>query len=248
MELTRYASLLDQLSCDYAFYYRRAGRAAVFQANAARFSSASLIKVPILLAWIELERQGLLDRAELCCLDDEPQVQGAGFSWLLHSRRLPYQDVLLLMISLSDNLATNLVVQKIGLERLNRVFREGLGLEETQLQRKLMDFEARAAGRDNWIGAQDCIRLFELFRALQPEEKAWAAPMLLANQDTSLLLRDVPRDTLDFYHKSGSIPGVLHDWGFTAGAEIFLLTQHLTDEPAANQVFGQIGRLLLEED
>ena len=59
-------------------------------------------------------------------------------------RRLPFADVLLLMIALSDNLCTNLVIRRIGIARLNRVFREELGLlNGTRLERKLMDYAAR---------------------------------------------------------------------------------------------------------
>ncbi len=239
--------ILSPLQCDnqqYAFYLQRHGAPAVLHGNCERFPSASIIKVPILLAWAHLERQGQLDRSELCCLDDEPQVQGAGFSWLLHNRRIPYQDVLMLMISLSDNLCTNLVIRRVGLERLNAAFRQ-LGLNGVELQRKLMDYDARARGLDNWITVQDCIRLYDCIAALSPEERAWIEPMLLVNQDSSLLLRDIRRDTLDFYHKTGSIPNVLHDWGYTRNCRLFLLTARWNDEAAVNRVFGQLGQLLL---
>ena len=52
----------------------------LFEANANSFSSASLIKVPILLAWAELEQAGEINLDEVCELDAEPQVKGAGFA------------------------------------------------------------------------------------------------------------------------------------------------------------------------
>lgn len=231
----------------YAFYFKPSGRQAFFQANRERFRSASMIKVPILLAWLRLEGQGQVDRLELCDLDAETQVQGAGFSWLLSARRLPYRDVLLMMIALSDNLCTNLVIRRAGLEALQRVFDEELGLKGTQLQRKLMDYAARDRGLDNWITAQDCIRLYELIHALPQDDRTLVEEMLAVNQDDLLLRRSLPRDTIDFYHKTGSITGLLHDWGYTREAEIFLLTEQIQDEPAAFEVFGELGRLLEEE-
>lgn len=236
---------LQNSGCEYAFYFQPAGRAAVIRSNCQRFSSASIIKVPILLAWVHLERQGLLDRTELCCLDDEPQVQGAGFSWLLQARRLPYQDVLLMMIALSDNLCTNLILRRMGLERLQKVLREDLKLPGSEVQRKLMDYEARARGLDNWITATDCMRYFDLVEQLTPAEKAWVEPMLLANQDGSMLMRDLPRDELAFYHKTGCIPHVFHDWGYTRTARIFLLTQQVQDEALVNRAFGELGQMLI---
>ena len=118
MNFTDELSGLERQQARYAFYYRRRDQAPVLIANAGRFRSASMIKVPILLAWLELERAGLVSGAEDCDLDAEPQVQGAGFSWLMRARRQPYDDLLLMMIALSDNLATNLVIRRAGLERL----------------------------------------------------------------------------------------------------------------------------------
>ena len=71
--------------------------------------------------------------------------------------------------------------------------------------------------------------------------------MLLVNQDDLLLKRDLPRDEVDFYHKTGSIPGVLHDWGYTRNCRIFLLTSGAQDETVLYPIFAQAGRLLLEE-
>lgn len=247
MDIKRVVNTLTSQGGQYAFYYQPCRGTAFFEANADLFASASIIKVPILLAWVYLERNGEVHRDEFCDLDAEPQVQGAGFSWLLRARRLPYQDVLLMMIALSDNLCTNLVIRRAGLERLNQVFREQLGLQGTQLQRKLMDYEARERGLDNWISAQECVRFYQAIQELRPDERAWVESMLAVNQDDLLLMRNIPRDTLTFYHKTGSVPGVLHDWGYTEHCQIFLLTQHLSDEAAAFQVFGQLGALMLKD-
>jgi len=237
-------SRLEAQGASYAYYFKPAGEAPFYQANCERFRSASLIKVPILLAWLSLERQGVVDRLEVCDLDAEPQVQGAGVSWLLAARHLPYRDVLLMMIALSDNLCTNLIIRKAGLERLGLVFREELGLQGTELQRKLMDYAARERGLENYITPQDCIHLFDIIRSLPEADRAVVDEMLLVNQDDLLLRRNIPRDSLDFYHKTGSLTGLLHDWGYTREAEIFLLTERVQDEPAVFEVFGEVGRLL----
>lgn len=238
-------SILEQLRCQHAFCYISAGGEPLIVQTQQRFPSASIIKVPILLAWVYLERSGEVSRAELCDLDAEPQVQGAGFSWLLRARRLPYQDVLLLMMALSDNLCTNLVIRRTGLEPLNRVFHDTLGLTGSRLERKLFDYAARERGLDNWISANDCIRLYQLIQALEPAERSWVNAMLEVNQDDALLKRSIPRDTLTFYHKTGSITQVLHDWGYTDRCQIFLLTQNVPDEAAMFEVFGELGRWMI---
>ncbi|MHB8114025.1 MAG: serine hydrolase, partial [Bellilinea sp.] len=154
MEIDPIITALKQQNLQYAFYFKRPGQPAVLESNCDRFPSASIIKIPLLLTWVHLERQGQLDRGEICNLDAEPQVRGAGFAYQMATRKLPYHDVLLMMMALSDNLCTNLVIRRIGLERVQQAFREALGLRGTELQRKLMDFKARDRGLDNWVSAE----------------------------------------------------------------------------------------------
>jgi beta-lactamase class A len=237
---------LGQTGGQFAFYYHRQGQAPVFSANSARFPSASLIKVPILLAYAHLAQTGAIDLDALLELDSLPQVGGAGFARHMRARCLPLGDVLLMMIATSDNLCANLAIEQLGQEHLNQIFRDDFGLSSSQLQRKFMDFEARARGLDNWIGAEDCIRLFERVAVLPAPQRAWVDRLLLDCEDSSLLLRDIPRDTLHFHHKTGSVPGVLHDWGYTRDTELFLLTQGFTNESQANECFGLAGQLLIQ--
>jgi beta-lactamase class A len=240
---------MARLTCDYALYFRRAGQEPIFLSTDDLFPSASIIKVPILFAWAQLERSGEVDRAELCDLDAEPAVQGAGLSWLLRARRLPYADVLLLMIALSDNLCTNLVIRRIGIERLNQVFRKQLGLQHgTRLERKLMDYAARSRGLDNWVSARDAIQLFAVLRNLTRAERSWIDPLFEACVDGGLWLRNIPRDTVPLRHKTGSIAGALHDWGYTDDSELFILTRNVRDESEVYRALDVLGPALLAVD
>jgi beta-lactamase class A len=241
MELTQSLAILKNEQIEYAFYRRSRNQPPVFQSNQKRFRSASLIKIPILLAWIELEKQGSVNRMALCNLDGEPPVGGAGFADRFSTRSIAFADVLLMMIADSDNLCTNLVLKEIGLERLQRVMVDALGLRKTKCERKLMDYAARDRGFDNWIDADECITLYRLINCLPQPEQKWVRSMLVVNTDSALLMRSIPRDTVEFFHKTGSMTGVLHDWGFTDDCELFLLTQNVTNEPVVFEVFGALG-------
>jgi beta-lactamase class A len=231
----------------YAFYFKKQNQEPIFLFNCSQFSSASIIKIPLLLAWIHLEHAGQVNRTEECNLDDEPQVRGAGLSHLMGTRWLLYQDVLLMMIALSDNLCANLIIRRIGMERIQAVFKDALKLPGTCLERKLMDFDARKRGLDNTITADDCIRLFDLIDELSIEDRKWVDAILRVCQDDLLLLRDLPRDSVPLRHKTGSLPGTLHDWGYTNDRQIFLLTKDVKDEPSVYNLFGKLGRTLLME-
>ena len=245
----RISALFDEatagLPFEYALYYRARGAAPVLRKNCDLFLSASIIKAPILFAWAYLERAGLVCSDEPCDLSAEPPIQGAGFSWLLRQTSAPYHDVLLWMMTVSDNLCANLVIRRVGLARLNETFR-ALGLPDARLERKLMDYEAKARGLENRVSPADCIRLYDLRDELPPEQRAWLEPMLLWNTDLGLWLRNVPRDTVDFYHKTGNITGVLHDWGYTKDADVFLLTQGVEDESDVYRLLDRLGPVLLQ--
>lgn len=245
MDKTAFHNKLESLKVDYAFYYHDKVNPPIFVSNQSLFRSASIIKVPILLAWLELEKSGEVDRRKKCRLDNDAQVGGAGFARQFSTRTLSYVDVLLMMIATSDNLCTNLVLQEIGLERLHTVMQENLGFQRTRCERKLMDYAARERGLDNYIDAEEGIQLFRLIDKLPEDDRDWVRSLLLSNTDSALLMRNIPRDTVDFYHKTGSMNGVLHDWGFTDSCEVFLFTQKVADEPAVFEVFGELGKACL---
>jgi len=239
---------LESTGFQYAFYYHRRPAEPICIVNCEIFPAASLIKVPILFAWLALENEGLLDRGKLCCLDSLDNVQGAGFSGLFSQRQIPFADALLLMIAISDNQCANLVIQHIGMARLNQIFKINLGLQDTIIQRYMMDFASQRNGMENFISTRDCIQLFKIYRGLSETDRKWVDELLSASQDTSFFLRNIQRDTLTFFHKSANLPGVFHDWGFTKNCQLFLLTQHVEDEDRVNSMFGDIGTLLLHDE
>ena len=65
-----------------------------------------------------------------------------------------------LALVVSDNDATNIIAEAVGLERVNELGAE-LGLTQTRMQRLMMDQAAVAAGRDNLTSAGDLARLLE---------------------------------------------------------------------------------------
>ena len=54
------------------------------------------------------------------------------------------REILTLMIIVSDNEATNILIQMLGMDRINRIAE--LGLKEAVLGRKMMDSEAKKTG------------------------------------------------------------------------------------------------------
>ncbi len=101
------------------------------------FPTASIIKVPILLEFYNQVASGDLDPYEIHGLSDEAKVGGSGvLQFMSEKTRLTLEDWAKLMINLSDNTATNYIIDVVGMENVNMLL-ERLGLEKTRLVRKM---------------------------------------------------------------------------------------------------------------
>ena len=126
-------------------------------------TSASTIKTPILLAVLDLVDGGLWDLQDAIELDPS-EILPDSEVFEKENLRKSYTlwEYLYWMIVNSDNTATNKVLDIVGFDTVNRYCRQVLGLKGTVCQRKMLDFEAKEAGRDNLTTAADQCRVFEL--------------------------------------------------------------------------------------
>lgn len=178
-------------------------------------SSASTIKLPILLTALDLVETGKLDLAASIPLDPaailedtqvfEPENLCPAYSlW----------ELLYWMIVNSDNTATNAVLDVVGFEAI-RSYTQSVGLTGTVCQRKMLDFASLQAGRDNLTTARDQCLLYErLYRRklLTPALLEVALDMLTRQRSMSSFLRYIPTP-VTLAHKTGGLDHVSHDAG-----------------------------------
>jgi beta-lactamase class A len=123
--------------------------------------SYSTIKVLLAAAFWRMVARGELDEAQEYSFQPGTCVGGSG---VLQGFRLPatvcLADLVHLSLVVSDNDAANVVVDLVGLERVNALADE-LGMTRTRMQRRMMDAGAAEAGRDNHTTAGDLARLIE---------------------------------------------------------------------------------------
>jgi len=101
------------------------------------FPTASIIKIPILLEYYRQAAEGVLDPYEIHPLTDDLKVGGSGaLQFLSDKTSLSLDDWARLMINLSDNTATNYMIDVVGMENVNILMGQ-LGLVDTRLQRKM---------------------------------------------------------------------------------------------------------------
>ena len=122
------------------------------------FPSASLIKVLVLAELLRQADSGRLSLEDELLVEDDDLVED---SEMLEAERLPARvscrDLARAMIRVSDNAATNLLIRRVGMGRVNALARD-LGLRRTALRRGMMDFGARLRG-ENTTSASDMVAL-----------------------------------------------------------------------------------------
>ena len=102
--------------------------------------TASTIKLAVLVAVFERARAGTLSLDERRTIRDEERVGGSGvIKELSAGTELTIRDLATYMIVVSDNMATNLLIDAVGgVDAVNRFVNEELGLRAMTLRRKLM--------------------------------------------------------------------------------------------------------------
>lgn len=214
------------------------------------FSSASLIKVPILLAalnYLESNNQSL-----------EQEIEIAPEEWVdfsvISEQRLEHStiyELLVWMIITSDNTATNVIIDFLGMDALNQYFRE-IGLLQTSIQRKMMDFERLAIGFDNTTTASDMALLFSRIyrRDLLSSAFSELTIDILSRQRIHESLSRYLVDDVKLAHKTGGLETVDHDAGIVYSSSgdylIGVFVTEVTNNDHARQLIGRISKVVYE--
>lgn len=133
------------------------------------FPTASTIKIHLLTALVELHERGELSMDERVIIDRT--VPGSGVLTYLDDKvELSWRDVANLMIIVSDNTATNMVIDRLGYSRMAGFFKDW-GLSRTRLVRKMQEHDAVLRNEENLATPADEVKMMEILlenRGLRP--------------------------------------------------------------------------------
>lgn len=212
-------SLAD--STHYAVYvaYPLQNRAEyVYQSAPMR--SASMIKVFILGTAMERVRDGSLSLSQTLVLHSSDKVGGAGvLAGYASGSELSLDTVMRLMITESDNTATNMMIDLLGMDEINAYMQRN-GYVDTKLQRKMMDMEAISEGRENYTSAADLGHFFlRLYNrsCVAPKEDDVMLEYLAGQTDTECFPTAMP--SVMIAHKTGELGGLYDDGGIIYDGE-----------------------------
>ncbi|WP_404458553.1 serine hydrolase [Sutcliffiella horikoshii] len=219
--------------------------------------AASLIKIPIMMAAFKQVEAGRLNLSDRYYIDAENVVGGAGvIPFMNRDTRFTLWDLLTLMIVVSDNTATNKVIDIVGWSAVDG-FCKKHGLTNTRLERKMMDFKAAAAGLENRTSAQEmgeCLKFLHMEGTERTVFSDVSRQNMLRILGGQQLLDKLPfymdLDSVNIANKTGELPGVEHDCGVvTYKAEKLIVTvliDDLVDNSIGKRAIQEIGKLVEE--
>lgn len=208
--------------------------------------AASVIKVPLLMALYADAADGRLDLAEQIPIG--ARVDGSGvLRDLKDATSLSLRDHAALMIGLSDNTATNRVIERVGLERVAARLKEW-GIGTTALRRAMYDFEAAKRGLENVATARELASLLARLVRGECRDRATSDAVLAVLercQDDTRLRRFLAPNT-KVPSKSGTLDASRNDVGVFAGPSatviVAVFTSEVKERLAPEHLLGIIGR------
>jgi beta-lactamase class A len=159
--------------------------------------------------------------------------------------RLTLRDLATMMVAVSDNSATNVLIDRVGMPNVNAML-DSLGLTHTRLRRKMMDLQAAKEGRENISTPREMMTLLDAIyhgKVLNKESTADFFQMLSTNKD-SWIPRDLPAD-LKIANKPGALEAVRNDSGvvFVEGRPyvICVMTSFLRNERDGEEAISKVS-------
>jgi beta-lactamase class A len=211
--------------------------------------SASTIKVLILVAALRQVRSGSLKLdSELALPEPDGRAGGSGVLWQLPGvQHMTVRDLLTLMIVISDNTATNVVIDAIGFAAINTCGRD-LGCSATSIERHLMH-----SGGKTTTALDQALVLDRLASgtAVSPELTRLALGMLSRQQIRDRLPALLPEGATS-WNKPGELHGLRHDVGLIGTgarprAVVAVLVDQLADERSRSSTHGGPARERIAE-
>jgi len=178
------------------------------------FPTASIIKMPLLVKLMQMAEEGELDLDEMMYHDGAESVAGSGIlHYLPDPVELTWRNIIIMMIALSDNTATNLCIERCGVGAVNSML-DDLDLTVTRLNRRMVDQPAAQGDHDNVSNPRELVTLLRLLHAGSPSARSAAdALAILELPQNDLLSRAILDKNLRITNKPGYIPGAWCDAG-----------------------------------
>ncbi len=188
--------------------------------------AASVIKIPVLIETFRQIQAGMLKKDQLYVLEEGDKLTSCGCLNRMHAGlNLTVQDLYNLMIILSDNTATNILIRLLGgTEEINGSLAK-MGYQTCRVNRLLFDSEASDKGIENYVSGREIGDMLEkMYRGKMIDRKS--SEEMLEIMKSQRLKNKIPfyfQGCVPIAHKTGEDDGITHDVGIIFGSQPFIL-------------------------
>ncbi len=206
------------------------------------FPTASAIKLAIVYELFKQAGEGRIRLDDTLTLDRSKAVGGSGVLVHMGTPTLSIRDYATLMVTLSDNTATNVLIDRLGMADITKRMQQ-LGLTATKLRRHMMDGAAARRGDENVSTPNELVTLLKNLHGMSD------AIALLKLPKENRLRRGLPPG-VESADKSGELDGVRVDAGI-----VFLknrpyvfsvMATYLKDEDEGERAITEMSRAAYE--
>ena len=211
------------------------------------FAQASSIKIAVLAELYRQDQQGGAKLSDTYVVRREDLVPDSDIMGGLTPGKttVTNQDLATMMMAVSDNSATNVLIDHVGMEKVNAML-ESLGLHRTRLRRKMMDLQAAKQGNENIATPREMMTLLAAIHhgKLLDQPHTDAFFKMLATHKDDYAARALPDDVVAAT-KPGALEAVRNSSGviFAPGRPFVLcvMTAYDRDERAAEAAIGEVA-------
>lgn len=258
---------LDSIQGDVAvaFYNLSDPQDSLFINAEEEFHAASTMKVPVMIELFKQQREGKIDLEDSILLKNEFKsiVDSSLYSMdigvdsddVIYKKigtTIALKDLMYPMITVSSNLATNVLIELVGAKNVTATMR-GLGADNIEVLRGVEDQKAYDLGLSNSTTAKDLMMIMGAIAENTAGTKADCEKMIdiLKRQEfNDIIPLYLPKDVI-VAHKTGSITGVHHDAGIVYLPDgrsyvLVLLSKNLQDFDAGTEQLAGISKTVYE--
>ncbi len=214
------------------------------------YPAASIIKIPILVSLMLAVDKKEVSPTQMLTVRQDLVTGGSGhLQWSPIGTKFSVKDVARLMIVISDNTATNMLIDLLGgKEKLNQQF-AGWGLKQTRINNLLADL--KGTNKTNPYELVYLLGRIDQGEILSPAQRKWMYQILEKTKTRTLLPQGLPPGA-KIFHKTGDIQSMVGDAGIVTavdGTKYFVAIQveRPSNDRRANELIRNLSKMIYQQ-
>ncbi|MFH1379914.1 MAG: serine hydrolase [bacterium] len=252
--ISKLNSNIQQFSGKVAIVVKDLNNDQTYSFNADKpFVSASLIKLPIMVAVFKEFVESNISLTQKFKLEDTYRVGGSGIlKYKPSGSEYTIYELSYIMIKESDNTAARMLTEIVGYERMNQIFKS-IGLKDTNISPKSFDLTNGEIAGDSYTTARDISLLLteiyneKMFRRYLSQQML----AILKLPSRKKRLRKYLPENFELAHKTGLLRGACHDAGIVFSPHgnylICVLTNNHGNYTQAKNFISDVGKLTFDQ-